>query len=684
MPRISALPVATSAQITDELPIVQGAVTKRLTFATAQSSGLFLPADNTISTNKLVDDAVTADKLQADNSNNANRAVTSNHIQDSAVITDKINNLGVTTPKLADGAVTTVKLAANSLTISKFTTTDQIYLQNAGTARPGTAVITNGSVENIVVYEQGSGYLSTPNVVISPSPTGNTATAVATLTGGAVTSIAVTNSGSGYTTDPTVTIDASPGTTAKAFAYAITSGLAAQDDGNSGTGSEQAGFFITADKKVKVVGYNSYTKNATGLGNHPNPLPSECAVGTSSGSYVKPYKIYGAYSNTYMIDTLGRVYSCGYGGNNGNGQAGTSNLAMLYQIPSTFFANKPVVQLAFTGESTSTTVIARTADGKAYGWGYQNYVPLGNGSAANVATPIAVASGNTLTDVKVICGQTYASSLLIEAGTGQVLCSGYNGYGRLSQGDTTARTTFGYYLKSAGTPLGAGAEGKVIKALGSGDNSYGYTVLLTDQGKVFTAGYNDYGQRGTGTTGATGAGYADEVMSSGAVDIYVPVGNGSYGCTMIRKSDGSVWAAGYSGQGNFGNGGTANTNSTFVQVWNPATQGTTAVKLVLAGSANYFTSYLLGANGVLYVCGSNNYGQLGDGTTTQRNSWTPTNLNPGNATIVDFRVDSYTNVINPRVLMSDGKVYTCGYNGNWSLGNGYTYQYYATWNNILF
>lgn len=684
MPRISALPLATSAALTDEFPIVQGAVTKRVTFSTAQLSGLFLPADNSISTNKLIDDAVTADKLQADPTVNANRAVTTNHIQDDAIVTAKILNSNVTTPKIVDGAITNVKLAPNSLTISKFTATDQIYLQNAGTARPGTAVITNGSVENIVVYGQGSGYLTTPNVVISPSPTGDTATAVATLTGGAVTSIAVTNPGSGYITDPTVTIDASPGTTAKAFAYAITSGLAAQDDGNLGTGSEQAGFFITADKKVKVVGYNSSTKNATGVGNYSSPLPSECAVGTNSGSYVKPYKIYGAYSNTYMIDTLGRVYSCGYGGNNGNGQAGTANLAMLYQIPSTFFANKPVVQLAFTGESTSTTVIARTADGKAYGWGYQNYVPLGNGSAANVATPIAVAGGNTLTDVKVIGGQTYASSLLIEAGTGQVLCSGYNGYGQLSQGNTTNRTTFGYYLKSAGTPLGAGAEGKVIKALGSGDGSYCYTVLLTDQGKVFTAGYNGYGQRGTGGTGNTGAGYANEVMSSGAVDIYVPVGNTTFGYTMIRKSDGSVWAAGYSGHGNFGNGGTASVNSTLVQVWNPATQGTTAVKLVLCGSANYFTTYLLGANGVLYACGRNDYGKLGDGTTTDRSSWIQTNLNPGNATIVDFRVDSYTTYCNPRVLMSDGKVYTCGYNGNWSLGNGYSYSYYATWNNILF
>jgi alpha-tubulin suppressor-like RCC1 family protein len=329
--------------------------------------------------------------------------------------------------------------------------------------------------------------------------------------------------------------------------------------------------------------------------------------------------------------------------------------------------------------------LALGANKKAYGWGYNSYVELGNGSSGVVSTPIPVGAGYDFVDVKLVGGSDYGSSLLIEDVTGRVLCSGYNGYGQLSQGSIANRTSLGYYLKSLGTPLGdAGAEGKVIKAIGSGYGSYCYTVMLTDQGKVFTAGYNGYGQRGNGGTGNTGAGYAQEVMSSGATDIYVATGNSSYGCTMIKKSDGSVWAAGYSGHGNFGNGGTAATNSTFVQVWNPATTGTQAVKVVLAGSANYFSSYLLGANGVLYVCGRNDYGQLGDGTTTQRDSWTQTNLNPGNSSIVDFRVDSYSNVINPRVLMSDGKVYTCGYNGNWSLGNGYSYNYYATWNNILF
>lgn len=686
MPRISALPLATSAALTDEFPIVQGAVTKRVTFSTAQLSGLFLPADNSISTNKLIDDAVTADKLQADPTVNANRAVTTNHIQDDAIVTAKILNSNVTTPKIVDGAITNVKLAPNSLTISKFTTTDQIYLQNAGTARPGGAVVTNGSVENIVVYEVGSGYGSAPTITIDPSPTGNTATATCTISGtGAVASVTITNPGSGYTSAPNVQFSSSPGTTAAGYAYGVYNGLSAQDDGNPGGGKRQAGFFITSDKKVKVIGLNEYTKNATGTSNLHSPAPQECGFNTNSAIPVVPFKVYEAYANTWAIDTQGKVWSCGYGGVGANGTGGLSNLALLFNIPGTFFNNKPVKQLSFYGYFAANTVLALTADGKAYGWGNNSYAELGNGGTGTVPTPISVGASYTFSDIKLVGGNDYGSSLLLEQGTGRVLCSGYNGYGQLSQGNTTNRTSLGYYLKSAGTPLGnVGLEGKVIKAIGSGYGSYCYTVLLTDQGKVFTAGYNGYGQRGNGGTGNTGAGYAQEVMASGAVDIYVATGNTSYGVTMIKKSDGSVWAAGYSGHGNFGNGGTASVNSTFTQVWDPVAQGTTARKVILCGSANYFTSYLLGNNGVLYACGRNDYGQLGIGQDGQFNTWIACRLNPGSSTIVDFRVDGESNVITPRVLMSDGKVYTCGYNGNWQLGNGYSYGWYGNWSNPLF
>lgn len=692
MPRISALPNATTASLTDEFPVVQGAITKRLSFATAQTSGLFLPAAGSVAELQLADNAVTAAKLSSSATNNLIRAVGTDHIQDDAVTNAKMANDSVNTNELVDASVTSPKLAAGSLSISKFNTAERTYLQSAGTARPGTAVITSGSIENIVVFEPGSGYgPSVPVITIPASPTGDNAIATAVMTGvspnQSVASITVTYAGSGYRTNPTVTIAAPPsGTRALAYAYSITSGLSTEGDKNLGVGSEQAGFFITADKKVKTVGYNRSYKLSIGSSNNPAPLPMECGFITNPGANVVPHKVIQAHINTYVIDTFGKVWSAGYGGNGAGGYTGLGDASVFTPLSTTYFNNKPVTYLTVDPYSDATTVIAITANKKAYGWGYNNQIQLGTG-AANISSPVAVGAGYDFSDA-CTWGAAYASSLLIEAVTGRVLCSGYNGYGQLSQGNVTARTTLGFYLKSAGTAIGIGVEGKVIKALGAGNGSYGYTVLLTDQGKVFTAGYNGYGQLGNGTITSTGSNYAVEVMSSGAADIYVTQGVGSLGATTIKKTDGSLWAAGYNGYGNFGGvgsgGALAGANSIFTKVWDPVTIGATATKVVLCGSADYLTSYVLGSNGVLYGAGYNGYGQLAISGTTNVSTWTPLYLNPGTASIIDFRADGGSTTINPRVLMSDGKVYTSGYNANWSLGNGHNYSYYSSFNTIAF
>jgi alpha-tubulin suppressor-like RCC1 family protein len=693
MPRISALPNATTASPSDEFPIVQGAVTKRLTFNTARNSGLYLPAPSTISELELADNAVTAIKLRSSAVNNLLRAVGTDHIQDDAVTNAKMANDSVNTNELVDASVTNPKLAAGSLSISKFNTAERTYLESAGTARPGTAVIVSGSVENIVVYEAGSGYSSAPAVTITASPTGDNATATAVMTGVApnqsVASVTVTFAGSGYTTNPTVSIAAPPaGTTALAYAYSITSGLSTEGNKNLGIGSDQAGFFITADKKVKAVGYNRQYKLAIGSTNVNCHLPMECGFTTNPSTNVVPHRVIQSSINTYVIDTVGRVWCAGYGANGANGGGGTGDVTLFTALSQTNFGNKPVTYLTVDPYTDSATVIVIAANKKAYGWGYNNSTQLGAGIASQLS-PVAVGPGYDFSDAYTWGGAS-AHSLLIEAITGRVLCSGYNGYGQLSQGNATARTTLGFYFKSSGTAIGVGAEGKVIKAIGSGYDSYGYSVLLTDQGKVFTAGYNGYGQLGDGTTTDTSSKasqFAVEVMSSGAADIYVPTGTSSLGATFIKKTDGSLWAAGYNVYGNFGANGSGGalsaTNPTLTKVWDPAVIGTTATKVVLAGGSNYLTSYVLGANGVLYGAGYNPYGQLPIASSTQVNAWTALYLNPGTSSIVDIRADSNATTTNPRVLMSNGKVYTSGYGANYSLGNSSTGNF-NTFSNILF
>ena len=628
MPRITQLPVASTANLLDSFPIVQGGSTYSLTFNVAKNAGMFLPANYSIGTLQLSTQAVTSDILASSVSADENRAVTTNHIRALSVTTAKISDLNVTNEKLADGAVTTAKLADNSLVVAKFGEPDRTFIRNSGTARPGSTVVVSGSVENIVVYTAGSGYSSVPAVTITASPTGDNATATAVMTGISpnlsVASITITYAGSGYTTNPTVTIAApSSGTTALAVAYSITSGLSTANCKHLGTSSDQAGFFITTDKKVKCTGYNRNYKLAIGLSNANTYLPMECAFGTNSATKVVPHMVFPGRINTYVIDTLGRVWVAGYGGNGALGISGYSGDSVNFTpLPQASFGNKPVTYLTFMPNTDATTVIAITADKKAYGWGYNNQVELGTG-AVNVLAPTLLVGGDSsnFSDA-VVTGGIYGMSLLVEAVTGRVLCSGYNGYGQLSQGNTTGRTSLGFFLKSAGTPIGIGAEGKIIKALASGEGSYGFSVLLTDTGKVFTAGYNGVGQLGNNSTTATNSGFATEVISSLVTDIYVSTGNTSGGYVMAKKSDGSLWAWGSNNVGNFGavgsGGALNNVNGTPTRVWNPATYGV-ATKVVLCGSDNNYSSYVLSQTGIIYSAGLNTYGQQSNANNNNAN-----------------------------------------------------------------
>ena len=82
-----------------------------------------------------------------------------------------------------------------------------------------------GTVSGILVTAPGTNFTSVPTVSLTPSPTGNNATATATIGGvgeygsnnaGQISSINVTYAGSGYTTAPTVTITGGGGSGAAA------------------------------------------------------------------------------------------------------------------------------------------------------------------------------------------------------------------------------------------------------------------------------------------------------------------------------------------------------------------------------------------------------------------------------------------------------------------------------------
>jgi len=87
--------------------------------------------------------------------------------------------------------------------------------------------------------------------------------------------------------------------------------------------------------------------------------------------------------------------------------------------------------------------------------------------------------------------------------------------------------------------------------------------------------------------------------------------------SLAVKSDGTAWAWGYNGYGQLGDG-TTTQRTTPVQVKGPGGSGyLTGVTAIAAG---YYHSLAVKSDGTAWAWGYNTYGQLGDGTTTSRST----------------------------------------------------------------
>src|SRR5664280_667448 len=148
------------------------------------------------------------------------------------------------------------------------------------------------------------------------------------------------------------------------------------------------------------------------------------------------------------------------------------------------------------------------------------------------------------------------------------------------------------------------------------------------------------------------------VGANGQVDLY----NGSAGSThliadvtgyFLAGGDGTVWAWGYNGSGELGNG-TPTDSSTPVQV-----AGLTGVTAIAGGDD---AGYALRGDGTVWAWGNNYSGDLGNGTTT--NSSTPVQVAElTGVTAIAAGGTAYA-------LRGDGTVWAWGYNYEGDLENG--------------
>ena len=120
--------------------------------------------------------------------------------------------------------------------------------------------------------------------------------------------------------------------------------------------------------------------------------------------------------------------------------------------------------------------------------------------------------------------------------------------------------------------------------------------------------------------------------------------------TIAIKADGSLWACGYNGNGQLGDG-TTNKRPLFVKILDGAAS-------VSAGSTH---TLAIKTDGSLWAWGDNQYGQLGDGTATNRKK---------PVEVMDAVASVSAGAVHTMAITEDGSLWAWGANNNGVFGNG--------------
>ncbi|CAN5466523.1 hypothetical protein BH10ACT2_BH10ACT2_11050 [soil metagenome] len=175
---------------------------------------------------------------------------------------------------------------------------------------------------------------------------------------------------------------------------------------------------------------------------------------------------------------------------------------------------------------------------------------------------------------------------LVVKENGELFTFGGNGYGQLGNGTSDANPH--------STPVDVRSD---VVAVAAGDE---HSLALLSDGSLLTFGANNYGQLGLSPADSSPHPTPTQVMS----DVVAIAANGEF--SLVLQIDGSLWSFGYNYYGQLGIGSTDNAAHA------TPTKIMTGVASMAAGKSH---SLVVKTDGTLWTFGRNDRGQLGDGST---------------------------------------------------------------------
>lgn len=278
--------------------------------------------------------------------------------------------------------------------------------------------------------------------------------------------------------------------------------------------------------------------------------------------------------------------------------------------------------------------VALRSDGTLWGWGWNGFGQLGDGSTDDSLSPIKI--GND-TDWTSIAAGSYHTVALKKDGT--LWTWGWNRNGQLGDGTTT----------DSHSPKKIGSDTDWA-SIATGME---HTVALKKDGTLWTWGLNTYGQLGDGSTDNK---YAPVKIGSDTDWIAITAGAGHTVAlkevpAMSPLPARTLWAWGVISTGN--------SKSSPVQI------GTDMDWSAISAGASHTME--LKRDGTLWAWGSNAYGQLGDGTTDTRLFPVQIDNNSDWSAVASAPTAFHTTAIK-----KDGTFWTWGRNDYGQIGDGTT------------